>query len=277
MLHLSAERLAALADESPTAEERLHLAGCAVCCAEREAHRRVTDLAAATRFGAPAPITDWSSLSARLRDEGLMHATPGVAAPGDVDVLPFVRPAAAAPRARRAVPAWAMRAAAAVLLVAGGVIGGRMSAGAGSAPQLAAADSGALRALTDSILAVTRMQAAGTRMAAFAGDSIAPFRTMQEAIAALTVANRVSQQALAFLAANDSSAPRPAASDDPTETYRTRLAALDAMMSTTRRALAQAPHDPVINQYYMATAAARERTLREIDDALPASSNVTRF
>ena len=275
MRHLSAERLAALADESPTAEERLHLAGCAICCAEREAHRRVTDLAAATRFGAPAPITDWASLSARLRDEQLMHGTPGVAAPSDMGVLPFARPAAA-PRARRAIPAWATRVAAAAVLFAGGVVGGRMSVG-GTPVTLAAADSGATAPA--SVDAVTALNATDmARLAASTNDSAAAFRSMQDAIAALTMANRVSQQALAFLAANDSSTPKPAAkAEDPTETYRTRLAALDEVLSTTRSALQKAPHDPVINRYYMATAAAREQTLREIDDALPASSNVTRF
>lgn len=267
MLHLSAERLAALADESPTAEERLHLAGCAVCCAEREAHRRVTDLAAATRFAAPAPVTDWASLSARLREEGLMHATPGVVAPDDVDVLPFVRPAASAPRSRRAVPVWAMRAAAAVVLVAGGVVGGRMSAGAGPAPvQLASTDSGAASPAAPGM----------GQLASLGGDS-AGFTSMQDAIAALAMANRVSQEALAYIAAHDSSTPRPSANDDPTRTPRARLAAFDAMLSTQRRTLKQVPHDPVLNRYYQATLAAREQTLREINDALPASTNISRF
>ena len=34
MLHLDADRLAALADEPPTPEEREHLAACAACARE---------------------------------------------------------------------------------------------------------------------------------------------------------------------------------------------------------------------------------------------------
>src|SRR5687768_18037300 len=45
MLHLSPERLAALADDEPLAAEASHLASCARCSAERAAHRRLLTLA----------------------------------------------------------------------------------------------------------------------------------------------------------------------------------------------------------------------------------------
>ena len=42
--------------------------------------------------------------------------------------------------------------------------------------------------------------------------------------------------------------------------YRTRLAALDKVNNAMESALRTAPHDPVINQYYLATMGARVAT-----------------
>ena len=44
-VHLDPERLAALADETPTPAEAEHLAGCLVCRREREAYVALVDLA----------------------------------------------------------------------------------------------------------------------------------------------------------------------------------------------------------------------------------------
>ena len=85
--------------------------------------------------------------------------------------------------------------------------------------------------------------------------------------------------ALLWLAAHDSAlAPRPlggaqaAASD-----YRQRLEVLDAAMATARRALYEAPDDPVMNRYYLATLGAREVTLRRLTTVLPASQQVLEY
>src|SRR6478672_7141308 len=43
--HLSSERLAELADGEPTVAEAEHLAACAICAAERSAHRRLLSMA----------------------------------------------------------------------------------------------------------------------------------------------------------------------------------------------------------------------------------------
>ena len=45
MSHLSIERLAALADEQPTADEQTHLAQCAQCMTEFNAHRSLLAMA----------------------------------------------------------------------------------------------------------------------------------------------------------------------------------------------------------------------------------------
>jgi hypothetical protein len=72
MLHLSPERLAALADDDPTAAEAAHLASCARCGTERVAHR--TLLAMAHREGGLSgePLTSWTMVAADLRAEGLI-------------------------------------------------------------------------------------------------------------------------------------------------------------------------------------------------------------
>ena len=48
-------------------------------------------------------------------------------------------------------------------------------------------------------------------------------------------------------------------------------------MSEMRDAMREAPQDPVINQYYLATVGAREATLRQLGTALPASAQMNRF
>src|SRR5690242_8196381 len=72
MLHLDPERLAALADSEPTTEEATHLATCAKCARERSAYRELVTRAAGERTTILAqPLTDWESLSKRLRAEGM--------------------------------------------------------------------------------------------------------------------------------------------------------------------------------------------------------------
>ena len=114
MLHLSTERLADLADSAPTAAEREHLAACTACAAERDAHRRLLSLAADERVRLAPPLTDWDTLAGALRSEGIL-------------TTPLER------HSRR----WALvalRAAAAIVLVAGGTMLGRLSAGAPALP-----------------------------------------------------------------------------------------------------------------------------------------------
>ena len=73
MLHLSIERLAELGDVEPTRDEAEHLAQCAQCARERAAYRRLTALAGDERSRLGPPLTEWSSLRARLSDDGLVR------------------------------------------------------------------------------------------------------------------------------------------------------------------------------------------------------------
>ncbi|MDF1505725.1 hypothetical protein PYV61_22430, partial [Roseisolibacter sp. H3M3-2] len=139
MLHLDPERLAALADEGPTAEEGAHLATCLACRRERDAY--VSLLALAQREGAAAvdldpadapPLTSWPALAGALRAEGLLAPSAGVAvsdaaddAPARVFALPVRRPSVA-PLLRRV--------AAAALFVTGGMAAGRARVGAPALP-----------------------------------------------------------------------------------------------------------------------------------------------
>jgi hypothetical protein len=74
------------------------------------------------------------------------------------------------------------------------------------------------------------------------------------------------QSASAFLAANNTAAPALA---DSVSIYRTRLAALEQLMSATATARANAPLDPVINQYYLAALGAREATVQQLGAVQP--------
>lgn len=107
MSHLSIDRLAAIADETPTPDEATHLAGCWDCRAEVAAYRRLARLSAM----APTPnepLTAWSQLAPQLRAEGIIvDAT---------DRKPGLR-------------VWAVRAAAAVALLIGGAMMGRATSG----------------------------------------------------------------------------------------------------------------------------------------------------
>lgn len=238
MLHLPAERLAALADEDPTGEEAEHLAVCAPCADEWRAYRTLGDLAGRARGATDAPLLSWDVLSERLRAEGLQRSTEPPAA-------------ARAVEARR----WMMRAAAAVVLFAGGLVAGRVSHSVGPAGP-ASPDA--------------------TSLAGDAGDPLpddASFESEEAALAAMLDAERRYQLAASYLVSNDS-----ATRLDNADSYRTRLAALDEVAAATRRALYRAPYDPVINRYYLTTLGAREATLRQLGATLrPDGMQVGRF
>jgi len=210
------------------------------------------DLVARERERGAPPLTDWSTLSAQLRAEGLIR-TPAGGSRFDTRHL--------------------MQAAAAIMLVAGGAAVGRYTAGssAGSSanPQVAAVSSGAEQ--TSNATQVSESQSAGT--ATNVSTTSAEFHSPEEAWATLNRAGEEYQRASAYLSASNTQLPMPT---NP-GTYRTRLAALDNVMSDMRAALQESPHDPVINQYYLATVGAREATLRQLGTTLPAGARLNRF
>ena len=250
MLHLSSERLAELADSEPTIAETAHLAACATCAAERSAHQRLLTLAGDERDRLAPPLTNWASLSARLREEHIIASLVAT----DTSVVPLV-----APRRHRRLWLAGIRAAAGLMLAVGFGALGRMSAGASAVPSAEELTTLADQFVNPKIRVVI--------------PSTSGFGDVEEALASLEDAQRQYDRAVAFIAAHDSTPQSPEAGD----VFRTRLAALDEMAETSRQALADAPADPVLNQYYISTLGAREVTLRQLGSALADGKRLSRF
>ena len=280
MSHLSAERLASLADAGPTTgEEAAHLAACAACAAERAAHRRLASMALDERTRLAPPLTDWTSLRAALDGEGMFREP---ALGSRLSALGSRPSATARPRAESRGPLFSRRAglrvAAALVIAAGGAAIGRASAGVPPVPGFTVATA-ATASLPDRLMDTVR--AAGAAGVAFVADTTAAFRSTTDALVALARAEEQYQLAAAFLLQHDSSSgmsgERTRPTDDSSSVYRMRLVALDNVMAASREALYEAPHDPVINRYYLATLGAREATLRQLNTSLPAGARLARF
>lgn len=183
--------------------------------------------------GAPA-LTNWESLSAELRAEGLIR---------DQSSRFMIKP-------------W-MQIAAGLALAAGGAAFGRMTA-----PALApvAVQSTAPDQQSSNVVPVSNTQAT--------------FKSPDEAWEVLNRSGEEYQRASAYLSATNAEVPMP----NNASQYRTRLAALDNVMTEIRGALKEAPQDPVINQYYVTTVGAREATLRQLGATLkPSGVSLNRF
>jgi hypothetical protein len=237
MLHLSTDRLAALGDETPTTAEAAHLASCEPCARELDAYRALVAMAGAERSSLGLPLTRWDAIAAAL-DSGRSIAPTG-----------WARPAATR---------WPLRAAAGLLLMAGGAMIGRASVDADPVPGLS------VGRLPGNVSTAS----GGTRAAA---DST--FASIEDARAAQRRSEQLYQQAVAYLAQYDSTA----VDDGSPIAYKSRLAALDRVISATSEAMREAPHDPVINGYYLTTLGQREATIRQLNTALPASLRLNSF
>jgi hypothetical protein len=182
------------------------------------------------------PLTRWESIASALA----------------VEEAPLVMRREPVRRTAR----WPLQIAAGLLLVAGGAMLGRVSAGTAALP-------GVAPSLTTAGLPAT------TPRRPIADSS---FVSVEEARAAQTHSEQLYQQAAAFLAQHDSSG----AGEGPVA-YRSRLAYVDRVLSATREAMREAPHDPVINGYYLTTIGQREATLRQLNTTLPASLRLTSY
>jgi len=254
MLHLPAERLIELGEAEPTNTELAHLGACAECERERRAYRALRDLAAAEAEGTSARLTSWDSLSAALKDEGLITRKQAAV----LTLTPPGTPAVARPRRRFQASEWGLRAAAALLLVAGGVAIGKSTGGA-AAPGATVAEQTQPAATADAPLGL-------------ASNFSVSYTSNAEALAALYRAQREYERAATFLMTNN-----PVGDETDPDVYRARLAALDNVMQASMTALEGAPADPVLNRYYIAAAGARESTLRQLQTSLPAGSRIDSF
>jgi hypothetical protein len=178
---------------------------------------KLDELVAAERERQQPPLNDWRTIAARAREEGLIRES---SSGGWASGQPW------------------MRAAAAVLLLIGGIAIGRTTIGLPSAT----GGSDAVSVSSSAATAPTTVDAS--------------FASVEEASASLDRAAHDYERASRFLAANNTSS----SSKDSSAIYTARLAALDQMANATENALQTAPHDPVINQYYLATMGARVAT-----------------
>jgi hypothetical protein len=241
MPHLDPERLSALHEDPPTIDERAHLAECADCRAERDAFAALAELALVegTR-GHPdiiqignlpvAPMTSWESLRPQLIAEGLLTQSAVEGSRGFGGPVPSARRSWLAP--------W--RAAAAVALMAGSAVLGRVTAPT-------TLDRVSLASIADTA-----------------------FHSPADAQAALVRAQALYESASGWLAVNDTTT-------HSSEVYRARLAALDDMVATSREALRAAPTDPVLNQYFLSASSARAATLRQLGGVLPAAMSIDSY
>ena len=238
--HLSTERLAALADEQPTVDERNHLAACARCANEVEAYRAVLAMANSERSAMQLPLTRWDSLSDGLRAEGLIGGAEARARSSRV-LARGVR-----------IP---LQVAAALVLIASGVIMGRASTG-------------------ESILPGGLDGNQPTRTARVTSDSLpTSFASLEEATRWRNAYADAYQRTVSFLAANDSGARQvgtPAV-------IRTRLSALDRVSRIMREAVNDAPYDPVINDFYLNSFGQREAAVRQLNTVLPQGVRLNSF
>ena len=243
MSHLSTDRLAALGDEAPTPVEAAHLASCEACAREHAAYRALVTMAHEERGAIGIPLTRFEAIASALAADQIV-------------VAPAARPVGQPARTRSFLRT-PMRAAAGFLLLAGGAVAGRVSAGVSPLPFV-----------RDSATAV----ASSSANVPTSIDST-NFASIEEARNAQMHSEARYQQAAAYLAEHDTTV----AGEGSPVAYRSRLAALDQVISTTREAMRQAPHDPVINGYYLTTLGQREATLRQLNTVLPASLRANSF
>lgn len=262
MQHLDTERIAAFDHDAPTAGELAHLDACATCRKERAAFSALS-ARALQLVDAPAPasmprLTSWDALSSQLRAEGLIKTSvdaPHAEYDRDVEVDTVTTERVVSLDSRRAAPVrvrneWWRMAAAAVMLVAGGVVWGRSSANVATiAPQ-------------SSDVPITSNLGLGL------GSS--SFSSVEEASKALARTERDFNRISLWITANDPSANAP-------DVLRRRLAQLDQVVATSKAAWDAAPQDKVLEHYYKSAFAARELTIEQLGNALPPGRSIERF
>lgn len=197
---------------------------------------RLDELIVSERTREYPPLNHWDAIAERARSEGLIRED-------DARGWSASRP-------------W-MQAAAAVLLLVGGIAIGRTTIALPGASPNSVAQSDSQGTSASNVSTVSGLSQ----------QPVASFRSVDEAWATLNRAGTEYQQASAFLAANNAADPT---GKDSSSIYSARLAALNQVMNATRTALESAPHDPVINQYYLATMGAREAVAQRLGAVQPA-------
>jgi hypothetical protein len=180
------------------------------------------------------PLNEWRTIAARAREEGLIRETQ-------------------ASRWWTSSQPW-LQSAAAVLLLIGGIAIGRATIALPSALPTDANNP------TPAVATNVTPSAASSNQSMLSTSGNASFASVDQASAALSQAVKDYQRASEFLAVSNGS---PGVRDS-LAMYSARAAALDKIENATVVALQTAPHDPVINQYYLATMGARVATQQQL-------------
>jgi hypothetical protein len=179
------------------------------------------------------PLNEWRTIAARAREEGLIRETQ-------------------ASRWWTSSQPW-LQSAAAVLLLIGGIAIGRATI---ALPSALPTENNPTPAVATNVTP----SAASSNQSTLSTSGNASFASADQASAALSQAVKDYQRASEFLAVSNGS---PGVRDS-LAMYSARAAALDKIENATVVALQTAPHDPVINQYYLATMGARVATQQQL-------------
>jgi hypothetical protein len=182
---------------------------------------------AAERWREQEPLNDWRTIAARAREEGLIR---------EIDSA----------GGRTSSQPW-LQAAAAILILVGGIAIGHTTIGLPSATESVASNVPAVNPAPTS---------AAATVAPVSSNTDASFASVDDAAQTLDRALRDYQRASQYIAANNVLTK----SGDSVAIYAARAAAFDKIANATESALRTAPHDPVINQYYLATMGAQVAT-----------------
>ena len=182
------------------------------------------------------PLNEWRTIAARAREEGLIQ-----------DSREW----------RGSLGQQWLQAAAAVLLLVGGIAIGRSTIGL---PTTVTNQSAAVATAANPS---TATPANNNAITYFVPSSSASFASVDQASAALDRAVQEYTRASQYLAASNLADQ----TRDSAAFYRARAEALDHIADAARSALATAPHDPVLNQYFLATMGARAATRQFVSTA----------
>ena len=182
------------------------------------------------------PLNEWRTIAARAREEGLIH-----------DSREW----------RGSLGQQWLQAAAAVLLLLGGIAIGRSTIG------LPTSVTNQPAAVAIGSNPSTATPAAASPTGDFSPTSSVTFASVDQASAALDKAVQEYTRASQYIAANNLADQ----TRDSAAIYRARAEALDQIANAARSALATAPHDPVVNQYFLATMGARAATRQIVSTA----------
>jgi hypothetical protein len=214
-----------------------------------------------------APLTEWRTLASALRAEGVIQPQPAADASYDTPYgAPFERSTRRAtalddsepPPRRNRFMQWGTRVVASVVLLGSGMAIGRASS---IGQEFVTPIKTAMEA-TDSATTITSIKSSAQAQKVLV-------RSERQVIRAASQY----QRAAAYLAARDTTARIVGGP----EVYQERLAALDQVLATTREKLQATPGDPVLTQYYQSAYGAREATLQQLGQTLPATVQISHY